>query len=175
MSRSRRDPAAIVRHYAHQETAGPVGKADQYTSMCDARTALCLSLNGNVDDIDPSSGYSMSRRSYESTRNSWISTIKFHGFSAYYEQDALDKAFAYWVERRPQYTAGDDWLASGMAAHREYWHGVGRSCNRPTCDEHGDDITPHAAEDELAGATNPAERGTMEARPQEPLAEEAAA
>jgi len=137
---SRFDPAAVLRHYAHQQTAGPVGEADRYTSMCDSRTALALSLGTSIDDIDPSSGYSMSRRSCESVRHSWISSIKYHGFSAIHEQEALNKAVAYWAERRPHYLDGDDWLAAGMAAHREYWQGVGRACNRPSCDEHGEDI-----------------------------------
>lgn len=134
------DPAALLRHYAHQQTYGLAGETDRYTSMCDARTALALSLGTSADDIDPSSGYSMSRRSYDSVRHSWVSSIKYHGFSAIYEQDSLVKAFAYWTERRPQFTDGDDWLAAGLAAHREYWQGIGRACNRPSCDEHGDGI-----------------------------------
>ncbi|MGV9278033.1 hypothetical protein [Streptomyces griseosporeus] len=134
------DPAAVLRHFAYQQTAGPVGKAAQYTSMCDARTALALSLGTSVDDIDPSSGYSMSRHSYDSIRHSWIESIKYRGFSAYYEQKSLDEARTYWLERRPEFIAEDDWLAVGMAAHHEYWDELGRSCNRPTCDEHGDGL-----------------------------------
>lgn len=142
------DPAAMLRRYAHQQAAGPVGETDRYTSMCDARTALALSLGTSLDDIDPTSGYSMSRRSYESVRRSWISSIKYHGFSAIYEQEALDKAVAYWAERRPQHLDGDDWLAAGMAAHREYWQSVDLACNRPSCDEHGDGaLMQQAAED----------------------------
>ena len=141
-------PAVSLRHYARQKTAGPVGEADRYTSMCDARTALALSIGTSIDDIDPASGYSMSRRSYEVDRHSWIASIKSHGFSAIYEQEDLNKAVAFWVERRPQYLDGDDWLAAGMAAHREYWQSIGRDCNRPSCDMHGDGIVMLQAAEE---------------------------
>lgn len=142
-------PAAVLRHYAHQLTAGPVGEADRYTSMCDARTALALTLGTSIEDIDSASGYSMSRRCYDSVRHSWVSSIKYHGFSAVYEQDSLDKARAFWLERRPEFIDGDDWLAAGMTEHREYWQGIGHACNRSSCDEHGDGLLMLQAAEEV--------------------------
>ncbi|WP_097865883.1 hypothetical protein [Streptomyces sp. rh34] len=114
----------------------PEQVADHRTSMADARIALCIAIGNTVNDIDPASGYSTSRTSYDNARNSWIRLIKSHGFSAMYEQAPLTQARAFWAERRPQYLAGDDWLAAGLVAHRAYWLPLGRPCNRPTCDEH---------------------------------------
>jgi hypothetical protein len=110
---------------------------DHRTAMADARIALCVVQGNTLDDIDPASGYSMSQASYDATRQSWISSMKFHGFNPEYDQTPLDKAIAYWAERRPQYLAGDDWLAAGLAAHRDYWQAIGHSCSRGSCDEHG--------------------------------------
>lgn len=80
----------------------------------------------------------LSRDFYDTVRNSWISKIRYHGFNPVYGQAPLDKAFAYWAERHPEFTAGDDWLAAGLDAHRTYWQQAGRICNRGTCNEHGD-------------------------------------
>lgn len=109
---------------------------DHRTSMADARIALCIAMGNTLDDIDPASGYSASRASYDNARTSWIRSIKSHGFNAMYEQAPLAQARAFWEERRPQFLFGDDWLAAGLAAHRDYWQALGRPCNRPTCDEH---------------------------------------
>lgn len=108
---------------------------DYRTSMADFRIALGLAQGRALDDIDPASGYSMSRASYDAARHSWISLMKFHGFNPDYDQEPLDKAIAYWAERRPQYLAGDDWLAAGLAAHRAYWQALDHPCTCPTCDE----------------------------------------
>ncbi|MEU3990065.1 hypothetical protein AB0F24_17110 [Streptomyces platensis] len=113
--------------------------ADRVTSMADARIALCVATGNSLDDIDPSSGLSMSHSSYESVRHSWISSMRYHGFNDEYDRESLDKALAFWAERRPQYLDGDDWLAAGMAAHREYWQGIGHGCGAPYCEVHGDD------------------------------------
>ncbi|MCX4911835.1 hypothetical protein [Streptomyces sp. NBC_00878] len=109
---------------------------DRRTSLADAQIALSAARGVSLDDIDPFSGYSTSRRAYGAVRHSWISLIKFHGFNDGYDQQPLDEALAWWAERRPQYLDGDDWLAAGMAAHREYWQGVGRGCGAPYCDGH---------------------------------------
>lgn len=114
----------------------PEQVADRKTSMADARIALCVAAGNSIDDIDPSSGYSMSHSSYESVRHSWISSMRYHGFNDDYEREALDKALAFWTERRPQYLDGDDWLAAGTAAHREYWQGIGHGCGAPYCEVH---------------------------------------
>lgn len=116
----------------------PEQVADRKTSMADARIALCAAQGTALDDIDASSGYSMSRSSYGSVRHSWISSMRYHGFNDEYDREALDKALAFWAERRPQYLDGDDWLAAGMAAHREYWQSLGRGCGAPYCEAHGE-------------------------------------
>lgn len=111
---------------------------DRRTSLADAQIALCVARGVALDDIDPFSGYSMSRSAYDAARHSWISFIKFQGFNEGYDQQPLDKALAFWLERRPQYLNGDDWLAAGMAAHRKYWQGLGHGCGAPYCEMHGE-------------------------------------
>ncbi|GGV37376.1 hypothetical protein GCM10010293_41170 [Streptomyces griseoflavus] len=90
---------------------------DHQTSMADARIALCVAEGISLDDIDPASGYSLSRASYESVRESWRYTVKAHGWSECYRGD-LEEVRAYWSERRPEFTEGDDWLA-GLVDHCE--------------------------------------------------------
>ncbi|WP_145503156.1 hypothetical protein [Streptomyces sp. CFMR 7] len=123
-----------------QREAGwtPEQIVDYRTSMADFRIALCLAQGNALDDIDPASGYSMSRASYDAARQSWISSMKFHGFNPGYDQAWLNKAIAYWAERRPQFLVGDDWLAAGLAAHRTYWQTLDHPCTCPTCNEGGE-------------------------------------
>lgn len=109
---------------------------DRRTSLADAQIALCVAREVPLDDIDPFSGYSMTRSAYDAARHSWISLIKFHGFNDDYDQQPLGEALAWWAERRPQYLAGDDWLAAGMAAHRDYWQKIGHGCGAPYCEMH---------------------------------------
>lgn len=89
----------------------PVARADNRTSMNDARTALCIALGVPLDDIDPASGHDLTRRSYESVRQSWRDQVAMHGFSEQYDRPRYEAAFGYWAARRPQFT-DDDWLAS---------------------------------------------------------------
>ncbi|MFG3127310.1 hypothetical protein ACGFZU_06370 [Streptomyces tendae] len=117
----------------------PAQIVDRRTSLADAQIALSVARGVSLDDIDPFSGYSMSRRAYGAVRHSWVSLIKFHGFNDDYDQQPLDETLAWWAERRPQYLDGDDWLTAGMAAHREYWKGIGHGCGAPYCDVHSDD------------------------------------
>lgn len=130
--------AAALPDSAERAKLTPEQIVDRRTSLADAQIALSVAHGVALDDIDPFSGYSMSRRACDAARRSWLSFIKFQGFSEDYDRQPLDKTLAWWVERRPQYLAGDDWLAAGMAAHREYWQRPGFACNRPTCDEHGE-------------------------------------
>ncbi|MFE3678740.1 hypothetical protein [Streptomyces griseus] len=118
-----------------QREAGwtPEQIVDYRTSMADFRIALCLAQGNALDDIDPTTGYSTSRASYDNARTSWISFMKFHGFNPDYNQAPLNKAIAYWAERRPQYLAGNDWLAAGLAAHRAYWQTLDHPCTCATC------------------------------------------
>jgi hypothetical protein len=139
----RRIAAARIRATAlHQEERAkltPEQVADRrLTSLADARIALCVAQGVAFDDIDPSSGRSMSHSSFKAVRHSWISSMRYHGFNDEYEREPLDKALAFWAERRPQYLDGDDWLAAGMIAHREYWEGVGHGCGAPYCEMHSD-------------------------------------
>lgn len=128
----------LAMSHREQQALGwsPERIVDYRTSMADARIALCVAMGNTFDDIDPTSGYSTSRTSYDNARTSWIRSIKSHGFNAMYEEAPLAKARAFWAERRPQYLVGDDWLAAGLAAHSARWQALGRPCNRPTCDEH---------------------------------------
>lgn len=128
MSARTLDPARLIRHYADSSDA------DQRTSMADARIALCLKQGVAMDDIDPSSGYNHSRPAYDRARASWVGLIEQHGFSEFYDREPMEKAYANWTAHRPQFTAGDEWLAAGTAAHRTYWATFGRACNRETCD-----------------------------------------
>lgn len=93
----------------------PVAFADNRTAMNDARTALCIALGVPLDEIDPASGHNMTRAAYERSRESWRWNAAMHGLTAdgltdWYAR-AHEEMFAYWAARRPQYTAGDDWIA----------------------------------------------------------------
>jgi hypothetical protein len=128
MSAHTLDPARLIRHYAVSHDP------DQRTSMADSRIALCLKRGVAMDDIDPASGYDRSRNAYDHSRASWVLFLKEWGFSDIYDREPLEKAFASWTRCRPQFTAGDDWLAAGTAAHRAYWAPRGGPCPRQTCD-----------------------------------------
>jgi len=106
---------------------------DHATAMADARTALCLATGVDIEDIDPASGHDISRRSYERSRQSWIDHIKQEGLSYFYVRPDLDKVMARWTERRPEYTAGDDWAAAGVDAHIRFWQERGGHCRRKDC------------------------------------------
>ncbi|MEW2302021.1 hypothetical protein AB0958_18945 [Streptomyces sp. NPDC006655] len=120
----------LLSHYA-----GRSWEADQRTSMADARTALCIESGVALEDIDPSTGYDLSRRGYDSARASWVSVVKYHGLTQGYIRPDLASAFAYWARVRPEFAAGDDWEAAAVAAHRAYWEGeLGRhSCGAAGC------------------------------------------
>jgi hypothetical protein len=109
----RRIAAARIRATAlHREERAkltPEQVADRKTSMADARIALCVAQGNSLDDIDSASGYSLSRESYEHVRQSWRNQAKQPGWNECYRPD-LEKAIAYWSERRPEFTDGDDWL-----------------------------------------------------------------
>lgn len=115
MSKPVHTAAALIRHYA--DDTDP----DKRTSMADSRIALCIARGVHMDDIDPASGYDYSRTAYDSTRHSWVWNIKQHGFNDIYDGPALTRHIANWTAHRPDYIAGDDWLAAGKAAHRAHW------------------------------------------------------
>lgn len=127
---SLRDPASLIRHYADSSDL------DVRTSMADARMALCVARGVDLDDIDPTTGYNYSRTTYDRVRQSWVSNIKYHGFSDSYDGDSLRRAVADWTASRPDFIADDDWLAAAADAHRAYWTELGRPCPRSTCDLH---------------------------------------
>lgn len=128
----------LIHRYGGQRATDPVAEADRLTSLADARTALCIEGGVALDDIDPSSGYDYSRRAYDSCRHSWVWNIKVHGFSDSYDGPGLARAIANWTARRPDFVAGDDWLADAEKAHLTYWEQAGIPCNRPSCDLHAD-------------------------------------
>lgn len=109
----RRIAAARIRATAlHREERAkltPEQIADRMTSLADARIALCVAQGNALDDIDSSNGYSLSRESYEHVRQSWRNQAKQPGWSEHLRPD-LEKAIAFWTERRPEFTEGDDWL-----------------------------------------------------------------
>lgn len=145
--RNRFNAASLIRRLAisprEQRNEGwtPAQIVDHRTAMADARIALCAAMGNSLDDIDPASGYSMSQASYDNARDSWVRQIKYHGFNAAYDRARLREALAFWVERRPQYLDGDDWLAAGLAAHRDYWQTLNHPCGCPTCTDPSDDCT----------------------------------
>jgi hypothetical protein len=94
----------------HRDTLKTVEGVEQRTSVNDARIALCVANGIDPDDVDPTSGHSLSRESYESVRQSWRWNIQMHGLTEWYEQ-GLTEALAWWRERRPEFVDGDDWLA----------------------------------------------------------------
>lgn len=136
--------AAAV-HREERAKLTPEQIVDRRTSLADSQIALSVARGVALDDIDPFSGCSMSHGAYGAARHSWISLIKFHGFNDDYDQPSLDEVLAWWAERRPQYLDGDDWLAAGMSAHREYWQSVGHGCGAPYCEVHGDDTLAQKA------------------------------
>ncbi|MCQ8831814.1 hypothetical protein [Streptomyces malaysiensis] len=100
----------VLFHYARVITSDPVAEADRHGAMADARIALCIANGVAIDDIDPSSGYDLSRRAYDEVRQSWREMVEQHGFNELYDRPRYEKAHAFWVERRPEFTAGDNWL-----------------------------------------------------------------
>lgn len=110
---------------------------DRRTYLADARIALCLARGVNMDDIDPASGCDYSRRAYAAARASWVWMVKVHGFSDWHgDGERLADELATWTKHRPDFTAGDDWLADGIEAHRVHYAKIGQSCGRQTCDVH---------------------------------------
>jgi len=100
----------LIRLARQRDTLRTVEGIEQRTSMNDARIALCIALGRDLDDIDATSGHSLSRESYESVRESWRYTIQMHGWNDWFERN-LTEALAWWRERRPAFVDGDDWLA----------------------------------------------------------------
>lgn len=125
--------AAMIRHFA--TSTDP----DRRTSLADARIALCVAAGVDMADIDPSFGYDCSRRAYDRSRESWIRHVQQAGYSDFYNRGLLNDMTAYWVRRRPQFIAGDDWRPDAEKAHRAYWEQPGRSCDNPHCDFHPSD------------------------------------
>lgn len=121
--------AALIRHYAYDSDP------DQRTSMADSRIALCIAGGVDMDDIDPASGYDYSRAAYDRSRDSWVWNIKQHGFSDIYDGPALKRHIADWATHRPDFIAGDDWLAAGRAEHRAHWATLDVTCgHHGSCD-----------------------------------------
>jgi hypothetical protein len=92
----------------------------------------------DVEDINPSSGHDMSRRSYESSRASWVNHIAMFGYSEFYDGPHLAKALGNWTAWNPAYTDGDDWLKACREAHYARQAEISQPCDQPSCDLHGD-------------------------------------
>ena len=100
----------MMRLARQRDTLKTVSGVEQRTSMNDARTALCIALGRDFDDIDATSGHDLSREAYENVRESWRWNIQMHGWSDWHEK-GLNESLAHWRERRPEFVDGDDWLA----------------------------------------------------------------
>lgn len=118
--------AATLRHYAIPKLSDPVAEADRYTSMCDARIGVALAAGHSADDVDPATGYSYSRRSYDAVRSSWVMYIKHHGFTEDYTGRPMNEVCTTWAMRRPEFIKGDDWETEGVELHLKHWAGRGR-------------------------------------------------
>lgn len=131
-------PHAVLRHFANSVRSGTSAeRADNRTSMADARTGICLAAGVAINDIDPATGYDISARAYQNVRQSWVTTIRLHGWCGDYRPESdLPDVFAAWVERRPDLTVDDSadaWLQDGADAHLQHWDARGLACNRPSC------------------------------------------
>ncbi|WP_372407235.1 hypothetical protein [Streptomyces luteireticuli] len=137
-------PRNVLRHFA-----GRSDIPDHATSMADARIALCIASGVALEDIDPASGYDRSRHSYDRVRSSWIDSMRQHGISPYYDVPRMEKVYTRWAEKRPEFTAGDDWLTAGREAHAEFVKGHGHPCRVSDCVVHA--LTDYEAQlvDEL--------------------------
>lgn len=100
----------MMRLARQRDTLKTVEGVEQRTSMNDARTALCIAMGRDLDDIDPTSGHDLSHEAYEDVRASWRWNIQMHGWNEWMERN-LDAAVAWWHERRPEFADGDDWTA----------------------------------------------------------------
>ncbi|MET9396165.1 hypothetical protein [Kitasatospora sp. NPDC002965] len=121
---------------ASLEPCCSVCEADRRTSMADARTAICLAAGVEMDDIDPASGYNRSHRAYRRARASWIDLIRQHGANEFYSLADLVEARARWAAWRPEFAAGDDWVAEAFAVHRQFIAALGQPCPRDSCVVH---------------------------------------
>lgn len=149
--------AALIRYYALSSDP------DNRTSMADSRIALNIARGVGMDDIDPASGYDCSRAAYDESRRSWVIYIRDWGLSDIYDRPHFDRAITNWATRRPDFLAGDDWLAAATDAHNSFLTGLGIPCDRPNCDLHdianedSRDITDfdHAVQESLFAEPTP--------------------
>lgn len=100
----------MMRLARQRDTLETVDGVEQRTSMNDVRTALCIALGRDLDDIDATSGHDYSREAYEHVRGSWRWNIQMHGWNDWFER-GINEALANWRARRPEFVDGDDWLA----------------------------------------------------------------
>jgi hypothetical protein len=146
--------AARIRYYALTDDA------DKRTSMADSRIALAVARGVAMDDIDPASGYDYSRNAYATVRASWVLFLRDNGWSEFHDKQGRtdpESTVAKWAEHRPEFLAGDDWLAAGIAAHRD--RHTGPTCFRNgRCDFHPDadhaELMRLIAEDNAKAVTN---------------------
>lgn len=94
---------------------------------------MCLARGVDVDDIDPTDGYDISRRAYESSRRSWVDNMQSDGLSYFYVRPHLEKVVANWTRLRPEFIEGDDWAAAGARAHLASWQERGGRCRSDDC------------------------------------------
>lgn len=106
----------MMRLARQRDSLKTVAGVEQRTSMNDARTALCIAMARDLDDIDASSGHDLSREAYDDVRESWRWNIRMHGWNDWHERN-LNEALAWWRERCPEFVDGDDWLAGIVKNH----------------------------------------------------------
>ncbi|MCP3017336.1 hypothetical protein NGM33_28795 [Nocardiopsis dassonvillei] len=81
---------------------------DRRTALADLRTALCLHLDVDIDDIDPASGHNRSLDSYLRVRASWVRAHKEDPDSDWLARNSAE-ARANWERVRPQYLIDHPW------------------------------------------------------------------
>ena len=83
---------------------------DRAASLADTRTALCAARGVPVGDIDPGTGYDLTRRAYETACREWRQRIA-DGPLDSHMRHGYQAARDYWATRRPEYLT--DWPDAG--------------------------------------------------------------
>ncbi|WP_030188248.1 hypothetical protein [Streptomyces violaceorubidus] len=112
---------AATDDWGHRPDPDPVHDADHRTSMSDARIALNVVRGITLADIDPTTGYDVSRQAYERSRIEWRKRIAQQGWDIF-TATQYAKVRARWEARHPEWVVDDDWLeglAGVEAARRE--------------------------------------------------------
>lgn len=103
---------------------------DRRTALADLRTALCLHLGVDIDDIDPASGHNRSLDSYLRVRASWVRAHKEDPGSDWLARNSAE-ARANWERVRPQYLIDHPWPEIRVLTYEEELAAAGFAPNTP--------------------------------------------